>query len=228
VADDTGIAIGAAYFKYRNLTKDNKVITPKNNFYHYYEDNKINKGTKATVKDVCKLLIDQKSLAIFEGAAEAGPRALGHRSILFDSRNKNCKNIVNKIKNREWYRPFAGVILKEEFKKYFNTLGLEESNNMTINFKCKKNIEKLFPGVIHVDNSCRVQTVSSGFLYDLLKEFNKLTKCPILLNTSLNLAGEPLVNTKEETILLFNKSKLDAIYFVDEKKLIQKEKNEYI
>jgi len=153
VADDTGIAIGAAYFKYRNLTKDNKVITPKNNFYHYYEDNKINKGTKATVKDVCKLLIDQKSLAIFEGAAEAGPRALGHRSILFDSRNKNCKNIVNKIKNREWYRPFAGVILKEEFKKYFNTLGLEESNNMTINFKCKKNIEKLFPGVIHVDNS---------------------------------------------------------------------------
>ena len=97
---------------------------------------------------------------------------------------------------------------------------------MTINFKCKKNIEKLFPGVIHVDNSCRVQTVSSGFLYDLLKKFNKLNKCPILLNTSLNLAVEPLVNTKEETILLFNKSKLDAIYFVDEKKLIQKEKYE--
>ena len=228
VADDTGIAIGAAYFKYRNLTKDNKVITPKDNFYHYYEDSKINKGIKATIEDVCKLLINQKSVAIFEGAAEAGPRALGHRSILFDPRNKNCKNIVNKIKNREWYRPFAGVILKKEFKKYFNTLSLDESNNMTINFKCKKNTVKLFPGVVHVDNSCRVQTVSSGFLYDLLKQFNKLTKCPILLNTSLNLAGEPLVNTKEETLLLLNKSKLDAIYFVDEKKLIQKEKHESI
>jgi carbamoyltransferase len=99
---------------------------------------------------------------------------------------------------------------------------------MTINFKCKKNTVKLFPGVVHVDNSCRVQTVSSGFLYDLLKQFNKLTKCPILLNTSLNLAGEPLVNTKKEALLLLNKSKLDAIYFVDEKKLIQKEKHELI
>ena len=228
VADDTGIAIGAAYFKYRNVTKDNTVVTLKNNFYHYYEDSKINKGVEATIEDVCKLLMDQKSVAIFEGAAEAGPRALGHRSILFDPRNKNCKDTVNKIKNREWYRPFAGVILKKEFKKYFNTLGLEESNNMTINFECKKNTVKLFPGVVHVDNSCRVQTVSSGFLYNLLNHFDKLTKCPILLNTSLNLAGEPLVNTKEEALLLLNKSELDAIYFVDEKKLIQKEKHESI
>ena len=166
--------------------------------------------------------------AIFKGKAEMGSRALGNRSIIADPRLVNGKDLVNNVKQREWYRPFAGVILKKEFKKYFNTLGLKESNNMTINFKCKKNTVKLFPGVVHVDNSCRVQTVSSGFLYDLLKQFNKLTKCPILLNTSLNLAGEPLVNTKEEALLLLNKSKLDAIYFVDEKKLIQKEKHELI
>ena len=179
-------------------------------------------------EEAIDLILQQEIVAIFQGHSEWGPRALGNRSLLFDPRNKDGKDIVNKVKNREWYRPFAGVILKKEFKKYFNTLSLDESNNMTINFKCKKNTAKLFPGVVHVDNSCRVQTVSSGFLYDLLKQFNKLTKCPILLNTSLNLAGEPLVNTKEEALLLLNKSKLDAIYFVDEKKLIQKEKHESI
>ena len=222
VADDTGIAIGAAYFKYRQATKNNKIIKPKNNFYHYYEDIKIEKGIEASVKDVCDLLIKQKSVAIFEGSAEAGPRALGHRSILFDPRNKNCKNLINQIKKREWYRPFAGVILKKYFKNFFNTLGLNESKDMTINFKCKNNLIKLAPGVVHVDKSCRVQTVCSGFLYELLCEFNKKTKCPILLNTSLNLAGEPLVNTKKDAMFLFTQSKLDAIYFVEERKLIKK------
>jgi carbamoyltransferase len=220
LSDDTGISIGAAYLKYRNVTKDNKIKTPKNNFYHYYKDTKINKGTKASIKDICKLLNNQKSVAIFEGCAEAGPRALGHRSILFDARNKDCKNLVNKIKNREWYRPFAGVILKEHFKKYFNTLGLNESKDMTINFECHKDTLKLVPGIVHVDKTCRVQTVESGFMYQLLTEFNKLTKCPMLLNTSLNLAGQPLVNTKEEACELLNNSKLDAIYFVDDKKIL--------
>ena len=166
------------------------------------------------------LLNKQKSVAIFEGSAEAGPRALGHRSILFDARNKNCKDLVNKIKNREWYRPFAGVILKEHFKKYFDTLGLSESKDMTINFECNKETLKLVPGIVHVDGTCRIQTVEDGFLYDLLTEFNKLTKCPMLLNTSLNLAGEPLVNTKEEACELLNNSKLDAIYFVEDSKIL--------
>ena len=220
LSDDTGISIGAAYLKYRHVTKDNKIKKPKNNFYHYYKDSKINKGTKASVKDVCNLLNKQKSVAIFEGSAEAGPRALGHRSILFDARNKNCKDLVNKIKNREWYRPFAGVILKEHFKKYFDTLGLSESKDMTINFECNKETLKLVPGIVHVDGTCRIQTVEDGFLYDLLTEFNKLTKCPMLLNTSLNLAGEPLVNTKEEACELLNNSKLDAIYFVEDRKIL--------
>ena len=222
LSDDTGISIGAAYLKYRDVTKDKQIKKPKDNFYHYYKPTNINRGTMSSIKDVCRLLKNNKSIAIFNDAPEAGPRALGNRSILFDARNTNCKELVNKIKQREWYRPFAGVILKEYFKKYFYTLGLEESENMTINFQCKKNTLKLFPGIVHVDNTCRVQTVKSGFIYELLKEFNKQTGSPILLNTSLNLAGEPLVNTKEEAFLLLNKSKLDAIYFVDEKVIIYK------
>jgi len=222
LSDDTGISIGAAYLKYRDITQDKVVKKPKDNFYHYYKPTALNKGVTHSIKDVSQLLINKKSVGIFYKSPEAGPRALGNRSILFDARNKNSKKLINKIKQREWYRPFAGVILQEYFKDYFETLGLTKSEDMTINFDCKQITKKLVPGIVHVDGTCRVQTVDSGFLYDLLKVFYKQTGCPILLNTSLNLAGEPLVQTKDEAFSLFKNSKLDTMYFVDERKLISK------
>lgn len=222
-ADDTGITIGAVMQREYELTG----LLPKklnNNFYHYYDFNeKINIGTSSTIEDVCNLLVSQKSVAIFEGSPEAGPRALGHRSILFDPRNLKTKEIVNKIKKREWYRPFAGAVLTREFSKYFETLGLKESPYMMVNFKAKDAALKLTPGVIHVDGTSRAQTVSSGFLNDLLELFYQKTGCPILLNTSFNLAGEPLVQTKEEAIEVLKKSELDAVYFVDDHKIVFKE-----
>ena len=168
-----------------------------------------------------QMIQDKKSVAIFEGNPEAGPRALGHRSILFDPRHSDAKQIVNNIKKREWYRPFAGVVLKTEFKKYFETLDLKESPYMTINFNVLPKIK--IPGVVHVDNTCRVQTVSEGFLYKLLKQFYVDTKCPVLLNTSFNLAGEALVQTQEDALLTLKNSSLDAIYFVDEEKIVTKD-----
>jgi len=217
VSDDTGVSIGAAMLKYKELTS--KQIYPcTNNFYHYYKKEKLNIGKKSNIDEVCNLLTNKKSVAIFEGNPEAGPRALGHRSILFDPRNIDAKKIVNNIKKREWYRPFAGVILKSEFKKYFQTLDLKESPYMTINFDVISNNK--IPGVVHVDNTCRIQTVSEGFLHNLLKKFYIKTKCPILLNTSFNLAGEPLVQTYSDALLTLKNSSLDAIYFVDEKKIV--------
>ena len=221
LSDDTGVPIGAAMLKYKELTSKN-AYSCKDNFYHYYKKEKLNVGKKSNIDEVCNLLINQKSVAIFEGNSEAGPRALGHRSILFDPRNINAKQIVNSIKKREWYRPFAGVVLKSEFKKYFNTLGLDESLYMTINFDVLPNIKNKIPGVIHVDNTCRVQTVSEGFLYDLLKKFYSKTGCPVLLNTSFNLAGEALVQTKNDALSTLKNSNLDAIYFVEDKKVITK------
>lgn len=224
VADDTGITIGACFKKYFETTSN--IPTPtKNTFYHFFNKNeklKNNLGKKVKVKDLVSLLMDQKSLGLFEAAPEAGPRALGHRSILFDPRNIEGKNIVNSIKKREWYRPFAGVILKSEFQKYFFTEGLQESPNMTISFKCKEHSLNLFPAVIHVDNSCRVQTIDegNGVLFNILLEFYNRTGCPILLNTSLNLAGKPLVQTKQDAMDLLNNSELDYIYFEDEKVLV--------
>jgi carbamoyltransferase len=220
VADDTGISIGAAMLKYAEVTGE-KPEPLKDNFYHYYDDSeKLAVGIDADVNVVCDLLIAGKSVAIFDGAPEAGPRALGHRSILFDARVKSGKQIVNKIKKREWYRPFAGIVLKEHFSKFFHTNGLEESPHMTINFDCRNGVKDFVPAIVHVDNTCRIQTVNDGFLFELLTLFNKKTGCPMLLNTSLNLAGEPLVQTKKEALEMLDNSTLDAVYYVQDKKIV--------
>lgn len=222
VADDTGVSIGSAMLKHWEET-DEMPFGVENNFYHYYDSSEnINVGKKATINKLVEMLNSGKSLAIFEGNPEAGPRALGHRSILFDARNSNAKEIVNKIKKREWYRPFAGVILESEFENYFETLGMFNSPYMTINFDAKQSAKDLVPGIIHVDGTCRIQTVNNGFLYELINAFYKKTGCPMLLNTSFNLAGEALVQTKDDALNTLKNSELDAIYFVEEKRLVLK------
>lgn len=224
LADDTGISIGSAMLKYRSITKDKSIIVPKNNFYHYYDESSETTidGNQVDLDYLGDVLVNQKSLAIFDGSPESGPRALGHRSILFDPRNKDAKNIINKIKKREWYRPFAGVILEEEFENYFETLGIKTSPYMTISFECKPETKLLTPGIVHVDNTCRIQTISDGFLYDLLKNFYDKTGCPMLLNTSFNLAGKPLVHTVEDALDTYANSNLDCLYFVKQNKLMEK------
>ena len=218
-ADDTGIAIGAAILK--NLYETNVWSNAlKDNFFHFYKKESSIDGKLSDINEVVDLLIESKSVGIFDGAPEAGPRALGHRSILFDPRHKDSKEIINKVKNREWYRPFAGIILEEHFEEYFDTLGYKQSKYMTINFEAKNHTKDIAPGIIHVDNTCRIQTVNEGFFYEILKEFYKKTNCPMLLNTSLNLAGQPLVQTKLEAVDMLNNSKLDNIYFVEDKILI--------
>ena len=102
-------------------------------------------------------------------------------------------------------------------------MGLRESPYMTLNFKSKT--RKKFPSVIHVDGTCRVQTVEKGFLYNLLKQFYKKTGCPFLLNTSFNIAGSPLIQTKAEAVQLWKDSRnpsFAGVYFVDDKKLYNK------
>lgn len=225
VADDTGVTVGAAMLKYKIETGE--YAEPlQDNFYHFYDSNdkkvSVKKSKKSSIHQVCDLLIKQKCVAIFDGNPEAGPRALGHRSILFDPRNPDAKEIVNRVKNREWYRPFAGTILESEFPKYFDNLGLKKSPYMTINFDAKEETKLLVPGIIHVDGTCRVQTVDEGFFFDLISLFYKKTGCPILLNTSFNLAGQPLVQNKQDAIDTFENSHLDAVYFVEEKRLLLK------
>ena len=112
------------------------------------------------------------------------------------------------------------MILEEDFEEYFETHGLKSSAHMTISFKCKK--PNLIPGVIHADGSCRIQTVDNSIphIYNLLKEFKKLTGCPVLLNTSFNLAGEPLVESVDNAIDTYNDSLIDVLWFPEINKRI--------
>jgi len=212
LADDSGNSIGGAMYHYRLVTGMNHVLPLEHTFFHHKKETLKDVGTDITNKDIAKLLSEQKIVAVFNGLAEGGPRALGNRSILFDARNKDAKDIVNSVKNREWYRPFACSVLEEKAKDYFDMYHLKKSPFMTISFSC---ISNKIPGVTHVDNSCRIQTVNEDIphLYDILKEFDDITDCPVLLNTSFNLAGDPLIETQQEAIDTFNNSKIDVLYF---------------
>tara|TARA_R100001463_G_scaffold940_3_gene4166 strand:- start:1549 stop:2091 length:543 start_codon:yes stop_codon:yes gene_type:complete len=160
-------------------------------------------------------LLEQKIVAIFNGRSELGPRALGCRSILFDPRNENAKEIINKVKNREWYQPFACTIMLEHVHDYFDMKTLKESPWMSFALNCKQKAIDEVPGIVHVDNTCRVQTLTkeqNKQYYELLEEWYRQTKCPLLLNTSFNLKGEAIVETLDDAIHTVNRSDIDTLY----------------
>jgi carbamoyltransferase len=154
------------------------------------------------------LIKEKKIIFWFQDGMEWGPRALGNRSILGDPSNKNIKDILNKkIKKRESFRPFAPAIMKEFANDYFYMQGLE-SPFMNIIFKAKENTKHLFPGVVHIDGTSRVQTVSekeNKKFYKLINEFYKITNCPILINTSLNING-PIAESPSDAFNFFLES----------------------
>jgi len=211
LADDTGNSIGSAMYVYRDSTKDTTVKKLEHTFFHgtKYDLSEI-QGERVDENKIVDLLINQKSVGVYNGLAEGGPRALGNRSILFDARNPNAKDLINAVKNREWYRPFAAIVLEEDINDYF--LQAEKNPFMTQSFYVHS---KKIPGVTHVDGSCRIQTVdkTNEILYSILTKFKKLTGCSVLLNTSFNLAGKPLVETPEDAKFTFENSPLNCVWF---------------
>lgn len=224
LADDSGNSIGAAMFAYRNETKDIKKYPLKHTFFNHIKEDINIQGEDVSTKEIANYLSQSKIVAVYKGQAEAGPRALGNRSILFDPRNSKAKDIINTVKNREWYRPFAGSVLKEHMKDYFETHHIESSPFMTISFQVKEDKKNIIPGIIHIDNSCRIQSVDKDIphFYDLLKEFKSITNVSVLLNTSFNMAGEALVESLEDAINTFNKTKIDILWFPEIGKMIKK------
>ena len=217
LSTDSGIPIGCAMYHYRKETGDKSIKSLNSIAFHGFKhDLSKLKGKHANIKDVAKLLYENKSVAVFSGLAEAGQRALGNRSILFNALNVDAKDIVNKIKRREWYRPFAAVVLEEDANLYFDMGRTKKNLFMTQSFDV---ITDLIPGVTHIDNTCRVQTVSEGYLHDLLVEFKKLSGHGILLNTSFNLAGKPLVETPSQALETLNTSVLDYLWFQETENL---------
>ena len=163
-------------------------------------------------------ILNQQVVAIFQNSSEYGPRGLGNRSLLFDPRNKNGKDIVNKIKKREWFRPFAGTVLLEHARDWFDMGTIKESPYMSYAIPVKEEKKSMIPAITHVDGTCRIQTVTkeqNKNFYELIDEFYKRTNVPMLFNTSFNLAGEPLVETLDDAHSTIERSDLKYIYLPD-------------
>jgi carbamoyltransferase len=180
---DAGSSLGAAALAY------GKQLNWKNAFLGY------NIEGEYPVQRIINELETNKIVGVASGRAEFGPRALGNRSLLADPRGPEIKDKVNEIKRRQKFRPFAPVILEEFAKDYFIMPdGFEKSPYMQATAVCKRPED--FPAIVHADGTSRVQTVprdSSG-IRELLERWYHNTKCPMLLNTSLNIRGEPMVN----------------------------------
>ena len=164
-------------------------------------------------KDIAKSLVDKNVIGLFQGAMEFGARALGNRSIIADPRNAGIKELLNeKIKNREKFRPFAPSILEEDVSDWFDIN--DNVNFMSKVYKINENKKNIVPGVVHVDGTCRLQTVSKSYnenYYNIIKEFKELTNVPMILNTSFN-ENEPIVCSPKEAIDCFLRTKMDKLY----------------
>lgn len=176
-----------------------------------------------TYKEVAQLIADKNIVALFQGKSEAGHRALGNRSILYDPRDLNGKDHVNIVKKREWFRPFAASVMLEKANEWFDMAGLKESPYMMYALDIIKDKINLIPCVSHVDNTCRAQTVSQSqnpHFYNLISAFNELTNIPMLFNTSFNLAGEVIVETELDAIDVLKRSKIEYLYLPEKQELI--------
>jgi carbamoyltransferase len=158
-------------------------------------------------------LIEPGVVGWFNGRAEFGPRALGGRSIIADPRNPKAKDLLNlKIKRRESFRPFAPSILKEYTGEYFTRN--DEVPFMEKVFPIRKEKHSVIPAVTHVDYSARIQTVAEDShprFYRLLKAFKEKTGCSVLVNTSFNVRGEPIICTPEDAFRCFMGTELDVL-----------------
>jgi len=241
VSHDGGTAIGLAKFAWymKNKIEENENFEnePLNTLYlgpqydpstynlEQYDDCELSDVTPA---DVAQMIADRNIVTIFQGRSEAGPRALGNRSILYDPRDPSGKATVNKVKGREWFRPFAGSMMAEFANDWFNMAGMEESPYMMYAVDARESKIDEIPSIVHVDKTCRIQTVTkeqNENYYNLIDAFREITKVPILFNTSFNLAGEPLVETIDDAIHTLRNSALDYMYLPEIGKLVKCETN---
>lgn len=228
---DGGSAIGSAQFIHyiylknqRKIETDHSKMVSKNIYLGpQYSNDEILSFLKSTklpyhkyerqdlLENTAKLISEKNVVGWYQDRMEWGPRALGNRSILADPRDGQMKDILNeKIKHRESFRPFAPSILEEYSREYFD-LDVTSPYMLLVAKVTKPN---LIPAVTHVDGTGRLQTVSKNtnpLYYDLINEFFKLTGVPVVINTSMNVKGEPIVNTPEQAYNMLIKTDMDYL-----------------
>tara|TARA_R100000908_G_scaffold52056_1_gene27352 strand:- start:1696 stop:3378 length:1683 start_codon:yes stop_codon:yes gene_type:complete len=225
---DSGLAIGSAQYIYHQVM-DNPRIEWKDNASPYlgrtYDLEDIQESLKEVKDKVSTEEVDDEAVAmlltqddnvisVFGGGSESGRRALGNRSILADPRSPKMKDIINeKVKHRQWFRPFAPSITREDVKDWFEKD--VDSPYMTAVIKFKEEMRDKVPAVVHFDGTARLQTVTENdneWYYNFIKKFESISGVPILLNTSFN-DREPIVETPEHAIDCFMRTNIDYLYF---------------
>ena len=228
---DGGSAVGCAQYLYYIHKKNKRTIETdqakrvRENVYvgpqfddeeikHFLDSNKITYqkfDRQSLLQNTAKLISDGKIVGWYQGKMEWGPRSLGNRSILADPREAKMKDILNeKIKHRESFRPFAPSILEEHATDYFD---IDIPSPYMLMVTSVKQPDKI-PAVTHVDGTGRLQTVSkqaNPLYYDLINEFYKITGVPVVINTSMNVMGEPIANTPEQAYNMIKKTDMDYI-----------------
>ena len=192
---DAGSSLGAILAKANYKNWSSMAIFPFTPYLGYNIDKKY------PVNDLIELLLIDKIVGVANGKAEFGPRALGNRSLLADPRDPDIKDKVNRIKQRQEFRPFAPVIRQEDVAQYFDVGNTFQSPYMQQVVTCKN--PEQFPAIVHKDGTSRVQTVEKSEhagLYSLLTKWKEETGCPMLLNTSLNIKNKPIVNDEDDAM----------------------------
>ena len=231
-AGDDGIAIGCAYYGWLEILKQRRGFVMDHSYVGkpYAEKDVATELQKFLVRiqveakrsenvcrDTAKLLADQRVIGWFQDRSEFGPRALGNRSLIADPRKPEMKDILNsRVKHRQAFRPFAPIVLAERMKEIFE--GDEDLPFMLIAKPVRPEWRDKIPAIVHVDGTARVQTVreaTNPMLYRLLKEFEALTGVPVLINTSFNIKGEPIVETPQDAVNCFLTTGIDHLVIHD-------------
>jgi carbamoyltransferase len=231
-AGDDGIAIGCAYYGYLELLKKPRTYVMEHAFLgreHSQDEiiealssgvtrfEVVRKESGDICKEVAQLLADGNVLGWFQGRSEFGPRALGNRSIIADPRTHEMRDKLNKrVKHRQAFRPFAPIVLAERSDEIFE--GSYESPYMLMAKNVRPEWRDRIAGIVHVDNTARIQTVTEATnarLYRLLKEFDAITGVPVLVNTSFNVKGEPIVEAPGDAIDCFLATGIDYLAIHD-------------
>jgi carbamoyltransferase len=224
-AGDAGGAVGSAYYLYNTVLGNPRTFVLNDVFLGpEFSDEQIEKmlisknvsyrkfDRYELLQETARLIANQKVVGWFQGRMEFGPRALGNRSIIADARNPKNQSIVNlKIKFRESFRPFAPTILEDRTEEYFNFTHPSPFMLFVANVRPDK---RTIPAVTHVDGSARLQTISreqNSLYYDLIAEFDRQTGCPVIINTSFNVRGEPIVCTPEDAWRCFMRTEMDCL-----------------
>jgi carbamoyltransferase len=216
---DDGTAVGSALFVAHSLAKFPRQVYASRDLAYlgksYPTPLDLPNATATNPRAIARMLSEGKIVALFQGRSEFGPRALGNRSILADPRRAEIKDYINSaVKQREWFRPFAPAVMSEFRYEWFECE--DESPFMLLIAKVKG--PQRIPAVSHVDGTARVQTVAQGdnpYFHSILSEFFALTDVPVLLNTSMNGNGEPLVETPNDALRFYQQGRVDALVIND-------------